>query len=191
MQALTGIKYGMEDMAGELNVSITDFSHPITKDLPQGYVYGTGIDRDQYLRPPKIEYLPETVVSPAFYADDSDARVLGIAQSTCQPGLVVKDFGNWRSIYSTAPLLPWQLLRNIARQAGVHIYDDQGDMIWANNTFLAVYSQTAGQRTIRFPRSVTVEDAYEGSKLGTGITSLNLDMSLWETRLFFISNHFR
>jgi len=186
MQALTGIKYGMEDIAGELNVSITDFSHPITKDLPQGYGYGTGIDRDQYLRPPKIEYLPETVVSPAFYADDSDARVLGIAQSTCQPGLVVKDFGNWLSIYSTAPLLPWQLLRNIARQAGVHIYDDQGDMVWANNTFLAVYSQTDGQRTIRFPRSVTVEDAYEGSKLGTGITSLNLDMSLWETRLFFI-----
>jgi hypothetical protein len=186
MQTLTGIKFGMENITGELDVSITDYNHPITNGLPHGYEYGTGIDRDQYLRPPKIEYLPETVVSPAFYADDSDAHVLGIANSTHRPGLVVKDFGNWRSIYSAAPLLPWQLLHNIACQAGVHIYDDQGDMVWANNAFLAVYSQTTGQRIIRFPRSVTVDDAYEGKRLGADITSLNLDMGLWETRLFII-----
>ena len=42
-----------------------------------------------------------------WLADDPDARVLGVAPSTGRPGLVVKDFSSWRSIYSTAPLLPW------------------------------------------------------------------------------------
>jgi hypothetical protein len=58
-------------------------------------------------------------------------------------------------------------------------------MVWANHVFLALYSQSAGPRTVRFPRPVTVEDAYKGGILGTGITSLQLDMGQWETRLLF------
>jgi hypothetical protein len=78
-------------------------------------------------------------------------------------------------------------MRNIAREAGVHLYDAQGDMIWANNAFLAVYSQGAGRREIRLPTPMTVTDAYSGEQLGTGLTSLVLDMGLWETRLFYTS----
>ena len=79
--------------------------------------------------------------------------------------------------------MPWPLLRDIAREAGVHIYDEQGDMVWANNAFLALYSQSAGPHTVRFPRPVTVEDAYDGGILGTNVTSLQLDLNQWETRL--------
>ena len=183
MHALTGIRFGMADVNAELNVTLTGFDNAITKGLPQSFAYGTGTDREQYLRPPKIEYLPETAVAPAFFADDPDARVLGIAESTRQPGLVVKEMGDWRSIYSAAPLLPWPLLRNIARDAGVHIYDDAGDMLWSNNAFLAIYAQNAGTRTIRFPTPVTATDAYENRVLGTGVTALDLAMNRWETKL--------
>jgi hypothetical protein len=187
MQALTGIQFVKSDLWAELNVALTDRQHPVTRGLPHDLEYGTGIDREQYRRPPKIEYLPDTAVSPAFWADDDRAHVLGIAQSTGQPGLVYKDMGDWRSIYSAAPLLPWPLLRNIAQHAGAHIYDDQGDMIWANNAFLALYAQGLGARTVRFPHPVTVEDAYSGQSLGTDIQALDLYMGKWETRLFYLT----
>jgi hypothetical protein len=148
--------------------------------------YGTGVGRDEYLHPPKIQYMPETAVGPAFYADDAQAVVLGLAQSTGKPGLVLKEFETWRSIYSAAPVLSWQLLRNIARYAGVHLYSEQGDMLWANRVFLAVYSQSSGLHQLRFPNPVTLEDAYRGETLGEGISAFEIEMRQWETGLFLM-----
>jgi hypothetical protein len=82
---------------------------------------GTGIKRDRYERPPRIQFLPDTRVSLAFYADDPQVFVLGLIESRGKPGLVIKDLGTWRSIYSAAPVLSWTLLRNIACWAGVHL----------------------------------------------------------------------
>jgi len=186
MQALTGIRFGMADTIAELDVRLTDIGHPITAGLSLGDTYGTGVDRDQYLQPPKIEYMPETAVSPLFYADDPDARVLGALMALDRPGLVVKELDGWRSVYSAAPVLSWRVLQGIARYAGVHLYDDTGDMVWGNNAFLAVYAQGDGVRTVRFPAPVHVEDAYTGQTLAAGAPALDLDMKRWETKLLLL-----
>jgi hypothetical protein len=186
MRALTGIQFGIADIRAELNVSLTSFNHAITQGLPGGMEYGSGVKREQYLVPPKIQYLPDTQVGPAFYAEDDQAHVLGISQSTQKPGLVVKEFEGWRSIYSAAPLLSWELMRNIAHYAGVHIYSEQGDMLWANQVFLGLYSQSSGIHQLRFPRPVELEDAYTGKILGKSITSLDIEMECLETGLFFM-----
>jgi len=186
MQAITGIKFGKQDLWDELDVSLINFNHPITAGLAQGTRYGTGVDRQQYNRPPRIQVLPDTRVAPAFFADDPQAVVLGTAESTGKPGLVVKEMGNWRSIYSAAPVLSWELMRNIARYAGVHLYCEAGDMLWGNRYFLAVYSQSEGQHTIHFPRPTSVEDAYEGTCLAEQVTRLVLPMQKWETQLLLL-----
>ncbi len=196
MYAATGIHFGQTDRLDELNVHLARHDHPITAGLPEGLRYGTGVDREQYLRPPKIQYLPDTRVSPAFYADDPEALVLGIAENSGRAGLVVKEGDGWRSIYSAAPLLSWPLLRNIARWAGVHLYSEQGDMIWANDQLLVIYSQEAGQRTIRFPTGMTgdkerrVEDAYHETPLPwqarSGCTRIDLQLKRYETRCLLL-----
>jgi hypothetical protein len=186
MQALTGFQLGMDDRQAELDVLLTDFDHPITRGLPVDFAYGTGTDREQYVQPPRTQYMPQTGVGPAFYVSDPQARVLGMAKSTGQPGLALIEQDDWRSIYSAAPLLLWPLLRNIARYAGVHVYSEQGDMIWANHSFLAVNSQSAGEHFLKFPRSITLEDAYTGRVLGSGLTSYALPMNLWETGLYYL-----
>ncbi len=186
MTALTGIRFGMRDERSELDVQITDVEHPITQGLALGYAYGTSTDLDQYLQPPRIEYLPEMAVRPVFYADDPDARVLGTLAGTSDAGLVVKELEGCRSVYSAAPLLPWGLMRNLAHYAGVHIYDEVGDMVWGNDAFLAIYAQHDGARTIRFPSPVTVSDAYEERELADGVTELVLEMQRWETKLLML-----
>jgi hypothetical protein len=62
-------------------------------------------------------------------------------------------------------------------------YNDIGDMVWGNDRFLAVYSQSEGVHPIFFPRTVNVEDAYRGKNLGIGVRRLDLTMKQWETRL--------
>ena len=187
MEALTGIRFGKVDTADELDVEITGTDHAITAGISAGTRYGTGVNREQYLHPPKIEYLPETTISPHFYAADPDAHVLGTLVSQGRPGFVVKELPGWRSVYSAAPVLSWRVLQGIARYAGVHLYDLEGDMIWANNAFLAVYAQSDGTRQLHFPQPTTVVDAYADQPLATGVTTLDLDMKRWETKLLLLT----
>ena len=186
MEKITGMRFGMQPVEAELDVQITDGDHPIVEGLSR-ISYGTGVDREQYLRPPKIQYLPDTRVSPAFYVDDDSTQVLGLAMSTGKAGLVVKDMGTWRSVYSAAPVLSWKVMRNIARWAGVNIYSEMGDMVWGNDKLLVIYSQSEGQRTVRFPRATDVRDAYKGELLARGVDQIELTMRLWETRLLYLS----
>jgi len=183
--SLTGITVGMSDIEAELDVKLNRFDHPLTQGL-DGLSYGTGIDREQYLAPPKTQYLPETQISPAFYADDPDALVLGVAASTGKPGLVVKELDGYTAVYSAAPVLSWQVLRNLACWAGVHLYGDQGDMVWANRAFLCFYAQSAGRRVVALPRTCDVYDAYESRLLARSTDQIELDMAQWETRLLLL-----
>jgi hypothetical protein len=186
MQRLTGLRFGADLVEAELDVEITRNDHPITEGLAIGMRYGTGVDREQYLRPPKAQYLPKTTTSLAFYAEEGWGQTLGRACSTGQPGLVVRELGGLQSVYSAAPVLSWPLLRNIARYAGVHLYTEGGHMVWGNNCFLAVYAQSDGEHVVRFPRPVDVEEAYDGVSLGQQVTEVTLPMKKWETRLLIM-----
>ncbi len=188
MAAVTDISFGMENLHDELNVEITRFDHPLTKQLSPGFSYGTGIDRDQYNKPPKIQYMPDTRISPAFFAHDQDAVILGLAMNTRKPGLVVKQLAGWKSLYSSAPVLSWKLLQNIACFAGVHLYEDSGDMVWANESFIAVYSQSKGRKKIHFPSRRRVYDAYTGDTVAESTKEIVVSMQKWETRLFISSD---
>ena len=113
--------------------------------------------------------------------------VLGTLTALDRPGLVVKELDGWRSVYSAALVLSWRVLQGIARYAGVHLYDDVGDMVWGNNVFLTVYAQGDGVRTVCFLRPLNVEDAYTGQTLAAGVTALDLDVKQWETKLLLLA----
>ncbi|MEN6478549.1 MAG: beta-galactosidase [Anaerolineales bacterium] len=185
MRALTGLRLERLDVYGELDVTITSDAHPLTRGL-LGRRYGTGVDREQYLRPPKTQYLPDTRVAPQFAVADPEATVLGVSPLTGRPALALCERDGWRSVYSLAPAMSAELLRNLARWAGVHLYVDNGDMVWANDHFLALYAQSDGERTVRFPRPVDVEDAYHGRWLARGVTALTVDLAHWETALWLL-----
>ena len=78
---------------------------------------------------------PHLAVSPMFYADDPGARVAGRLLGSGRPGLVVKPMDGWTSIYSAAMHLPPALIRNIVRAAGVHVWIETDDAIYADNQF--------------------------------------------------------
>jgi hypothetical protein len=111
---------------------------------------------------------------PIVYADDPEAKVLGTLADG-RPGLVMKEHGTWTAVYSSAPLLPASLLRRLAQRAGVHLYLDTEDVVWASHDLLAVSVHRPGPRTIRLPRPADVSDLYEGSVMARGVDFLQAD----------------
>ena len=185
---LTGIRLAERDQTGELCVKITNFAHPYTRSLPGGMAYGTDVnveairryfDHQIYLKDlsdPNLPPLPGLKIAPQFYGDDSEATVLGRLAGHDRPGLLVKRLSRWTSVYSSAPILPAALLRNIARAAGCHIYTDANDVVYASRRFLAIYSPTGGQRTIQLRRPGRVLDLLEGRVLASKAQSFSLQL---------------
>ena len=145
MTDLTGLNFGCGEHPWGPLINLVDFDHPITRDLPQDLNWGTN-----------------SPLSPVFHVADGGARTLGnvvYAQGRCRPGFVVKEFPEWRSIYSAAPNLPAAVLRGIARYAGVHLYSEAGDVLYATRELLALHSARGGARRIALPAAV--EQVYD------------------------------
>lgn len=189
MQELTGIHLAENDTAGELHVDITAYDHPYTKSLPQGTAYGTDVnvaniirwyDHQVYLKDPRDPSLkrdlPGFRINPRFYADDPGATVLGKLAGVDKPGLVVKKQAGWTSVYSSAPILPAALIRNIIRAAGGNIYSDAGDVVSADRNFLSIYAPNGGRRTVHLPQKSKVTDLLENRVISEGATEFPLSL---------------
>jgi hypothetical protein len=200
MTALTGIKLAESMTPGELHVDITNTNSAYTRGL-RNSAYGTDVnvkgiiryyDHQAYLKDPRDPRLqrdlPGFRISPRFFGADPDAAVLGKLAGLEQPGLLVKKQTGWTSLYSSAPILPVDLLRNIARAAGCHIYSDAGDVVSAGGDFLSVYAPGGGSRRIMLPRPSRVTDLLQNSVVADGVSEFPLDLAPNGAALFRIES---
>jgi hypothetical protein len=197
MRELTGIQLAEDRSAGELHVALTSFEHPYTATLPRDLAYGTDVNVDNikhyfdhrlYLKDPVDPSLqrdlPGFRVSPRFYGADAKATVLGKLAGLDKPGLLVKEQDGWTSVYSSAPILPAALLRNIARAAGCHVYTDAGDVVYANRGFLAIYAPGGGRRVVHLPRASRVVDLLDGRTLADKASEFTLGLPANTAKVF-------
>ena len=75
------------------------------------------------------------------------------------------------------------MLRGAARLAGAHVYCDTNDVISACPGFASIHASSAGEKTVRLPKKVTVTDLVSGKQLGPPTDRLALEMEKGETRL--------
>jgi hypothetical protein len=178
---LTGIrvKHCVADFSGQASsrVYLTDFTHPITAHMEAMPEFGT-----------------ESRLGPIFYCDDPQARTLGRLLPARGggagevPGFVVKEFADWTSVYIAVPNVPAPILRNIARQAGCHIYNDDGDLVYANSHFLAIHTNIGGPKRLRLPKRTDVYDAFTEKLVARKVTEFTDTVSQYETRLYFLGD---
>jgi len=173
MEELTGLHFGLGEQPWGPLVHVTDFEHPLTKGLSQDLFWGTNAK-----------------LAPLFYVDDPAARVLGevvYSQGNCRPGFAVKEFAGWKSVWSAAPNIPANVLRNIARWAGVHIYSDAGDVLYANKGLLGVHTVAGGERVFRLPRRAeTIHDLFEKRIIAQGVSEFRTVLDPRSSALFQI-----
>ena len=107
-------------------------------------------------------------ISPTFSGSTSDGvTVLGNYSASGQPGLLLKNFDNWRSIFCGAPELSVPLLRVLAQMADVNLIDDAdnaktADAIDYNGRYLYVYARDhAGPRSFQLPWEKVPNGSFE------------------------------
>jgi hypothetical protein len=173
---LTGFRLGKWDNPWGPFMHVTHFDHTITRDVPQDLFWGT-----------------TAPLAPLFHIEDIDATELGqvvYSLGRCQPGLGVKSFqrgGNsWHSVYCATPDIPAPLLRGIARFAGVHLYNDAGDVIHATPDLLGLHTLSGGKRDIRLANAVEiVYDLFCDEIVATNTDHFEVSLQPISTSLYY------
>lgn len=171
IEDLTGIRLGLDETEWALNMMISDYTHPITVQLPSSTAFGT-----------------DSHVGPIFYVDDPDAAILGTlvyTQGRCNPGMCVKEFGDWVSIYIGAPNVPAPVLRSIAEFAGVHLFSRSDDVLYANKSFVGIHTIRAEDKQICLPRKADVYEVFSRRCVGRGVAEFSDWMDAGTTALYY------
>lgn len=75
------------------------------------------------------------------------------------------------------------MLRALARQAGVHLYNDRDDTLYASRSYFALNADGAGERALRFTKAVDLFDPFTGDTIARRVTGLVRDLRDNETWL--------
>ncbi len=178
MTDLTGFRFGRGGSYWAPFMHLTDFKHPITQGLSQDLFWGT-----------------TRSLAPIFHLEDEGAVILGevvYGLGRCKPGLGVKKINPdtdraWNSIYVATPNLPPPLLRGIARFAGVHLYSEDGDVLYATRDLLSVHTVGGGKRSLHLPRTVeAVYDLFGRKEIARNVQEFEVEVAPASTSLFYI-----
>ena len=172
---LTGMNVKYVNGPSTLGVIVKDRNHPFTKNFKRSYFGMTGWG---------IQTRP--MYAPTFYVDDPSVTIIGKMDVIDKAGFCVKDMGNWTSVYVGASVITAEILRNICRYAGVHIYSDTEDVLYANKHFVVISTREAGKKTIKLPRRTDVYEIYENRLVGKNITEFTETLPAKVTRIYLL-----
>lgn len=136
--------------------------------------------------PGKPEAPPASYASGYFYVDDPRPIALATYLGTADVGFAIRRFSNWTSVYFGGTALPAVTLRQLARLAGVHLYLEDDDVIYGNESFLALYVTKAGPKTVHLVKPADVYDMFEEKLVGKGVDHFRFDAEANTIHLFFI-----
>ena len=179
-EQLTGIRLGRTGEGAALALKRASV-RPLDPSLFEEGCLPRHRDFDGYLWPSARE--APYRFAPVFHADDPEADTRDLLAASGLPGYVVKSMDGWRSAWLGAPMPKPGILRELAREAGVHLYADDGSTVYAGNGFLALIAREDGALHVALPHAgVRLTDAFTGEPVDLEVSS-GLNMRRGEVRL--------
>ena len=124
------------------------------------------------------------VVTPAMTADDPDIEVWGKDMFSQKPRLALKKREKGFDAWTFRGPVPAGVLRKIALEAGVFMYQDHGLPTYANGRMAAFFDHKGGKREITFPYKGKMLDYYTGKEYVSDGTPLQIEFKENECKLF-------
>lgn len=124
---------------------------------------------------------PEGRLGQLFCVEDPSAVGIGTLPGTKNVTLAVKEMGQWTSMYSITPTLPPAAYREIARKAGVHLFNESDDTLYANKSFVCIHANGPGKRVIHLPVVSEITDMMAQQRVAENSDTLTVDMKNGET----------
>ena len=97
--------------------------------------------------------------------------------------------GKSRSVFCGVPKLSSDFMRSLAKAAGVWIFSETDDVLFANNMFVTLHATQGGKKVIRFPREVNVIDVFTGKLEAENVREYRYDSKTHETKVFYYGEH--
>ena len=105
--------------------------------------------------------------SPTFFIDDESVLRLGEFKQSGQCSLGSVDRGDHTVYYSSLGHIHADVLREIARLAGVHIYAEGGVPVYVNDALIGVYNTNDGVTAVSLPEDGEYEEIFSGKRYVT------------------------
>ncbi len=122
---------------------------------------------------------------PANIEKLTDVQVENFGDRSQPQEVIYKDRGEWTSVFVRQPEWTTPMLRDILREAGVHIYCDEDDAFYANDELIALHSAEGGRRTFRLPEPRIVTELFEGRTVSDSpVAEFTEEFAPMETRLY-------
>ena len=100
--------------------------------------------------------------TPTPFVFDGSAGVLGRFSDSRKCALAVKEMPDYKVFYSALGNLSHEVLRSIARLAGVHIYVEEGVFTYINDTVAGVYNTNAATTQITLKADGEYTELFSG-----------------------------
>jgi hypothetical protein len=187
LEALTGIKIKLRsDLRDYAQVDLVEadgFDVP-TESFGSDIPYRFFQDKQEWLSWKLGENRDNYRFSPLFTVDDPEAETLGTLRAARAPGFARKKVGNMTSYYSVAPCPTPEIFQEIFRQAGVHLYSETQDIIYANARYVTFCANGDGQKVLKLPKAVELFDAFEDRKLSNATDSYTFEAKHGQVEIF-------
>ena len=102
--------------------------------------------------------------TPMLYVSDPQAKTFGRFATSRKPALVKKDFADHTLWYSAVGNLRADVLREIAREAGVFLYNESGAAVFASHRLYGIYNTSAEETVLRLPENGKYEELFSGKR---------------------------
>lgn len=105
--------------------------------------------------------------APTMYVRDTGAEILGTFAVTGKCALARKKLPTCTVYYSALGNISHNVLRQIAQEAGVHIYAENGVATYINSGFAGVYNTKNAFTTMTLPADGTYKELFSGKEYTT------------------------
>ena len=112
---------------------------------------------------------------------ETPRKQLGDPSNTSEVGIL--ENRGWTSLWTPTAAMPAAHYRELARAAGVHTFNDQDDVLYANASLICIHARSDGQLMLRFPTRVKLRDALSNVPIATAVKVWRKHLRLGETRL--------
>ncbi len=125
---------------------------------------GMTIERFNYNQPPVVKFIKPAYeykfsgpVAPLVVINDREAQTLAELQTTQQVIVARKKSPDFTSVFCSLPLNGTDGFRELFREAGCHIYNEQNDFTYANSGLIMLHTKDGGKRIIRLKNGKSVD----------------------------------
>jgi len=126
-------------------------------------------------------WAPKAAITPLF-APTATPEETWATYADGSPAVAVRKSARGVDVFLGVPMLTPELVRALAKLAGVHLYTEGKATVWATDGYLSFQAHEAGPLTIDVGRKTQVSDALDGRPLGMGPT-VTLTVTQGETRV--------